>query len=74
MNPVTFVRLQKGLHFCDSLMLAVGMLMILYVGIARSKPRLRKLLAQFGSRRMIDAVDELERTKPDLPTFTLAKV
>ena len=45
-----------------------------YVGIARSKPRLRKLLAQFGSRRMIDAVDELERTKPDLPTFTLAKV
>ena len=34
MNPVTFVRLQKGLHICDSLMLAVGMLMIIYVGIA----------------------------------------
>ena len=34
MNPVMFVRLQKGAHICDGLMLAVGMLMILYVGIA----------------------------------------
>lgn len=34
MNPVTLVRLQKGTHICDSLMLAVGALMILYVGIA----------------------------------------
>ena len=34
MNPAMLVRLQKGVHLCDRLMLAVGMLMILYVGIA----------------------------------------
>jgi TRAP transporter 4TM/12TM fusion protein len=34
MNPDTLIRLQKGAHICDNLMLAVGMLMILYVGIA----------------------------------------
>ena len=34
MNPATVVRLQKAAHVCDSLMLWVGMLMILYVGIA----------------------------------------
>jgi TRAP transporter 4TM/12TM fusion protein len=34
MNPDTYARLQKGAHFCDSLMLIVGTLMILYIGIA----------------------------------------
>ena len=34
MNAVTLARLQKAAHVCDGLMLAVGVLMILYVGIA----------------------------------------
>jgi TRAP transporter 4TM/12TM fusion protein len=34
MNPDTCVRLHKAEHICDNLMLAVGVLMILYVGIA----------------------------------------
>src|SRR5262245_13133535 len=42
-----------------------------YVGIPRARPRLRKLLARFGSRRMIDAVRELEQDKSSLPTFQL---
>jgi TRAP transporter 4TM/12TM fusion protein len=34
MNPATLMRFWKAAHICDSLMLAVGALMILYVGIA----------------------------------------
>jgi polysaccharide deacetylase family protein (PEP-CTERM system associated) len=42
-----------------------------YVGIPRSRSRLRKLLARYQSQRMIDAVDGLERTSPQLQTFWL---
>lgn len=34
MNLVTLIRLRKAADICDSLMLAVGMLIILYVGVA----------------------------------------
>lgn len=34
MNPATLVRLRKAARICDGLTLAVGVLMILYVGIA----------------------------------------
>jgi len=42
-----------------------------YVGISRTRGRLRRLLARYGSRTMIDAVAELE-AQPRLPTFRLA--
>ena len=42
-----------------------------YVGISRTRDRLRRLLARYGSRTMIDAVAELE-AQPPLPTFHLA--
>ena len=34
MNPAMLIRLQKAARLCDALMLVVGMLMIVYVGIA----------------------------------------
>jgi polysaccharide deacetylase family protein (PEP-CTERM system associated) len=42
-----------------------------YVGISRTRDRLRRLLARYGSRTMIDAVAELE-AQPPLPSFRLA--
>jgi polysaccharide deacetylase family protein (PEP-CTERM system associated) len=42
-----------------------------YVGISRTRGRLRRLLARYGSRTMIDAVAELE-AQPPLPSFRLA--
>ena len=42
-----------------------------YVGISRSRGRLRDLLARYGSRTMFDAATELE-SQPPLPTFQLA--
>jgi polysaccharide deacetylase family protein (PEP-CTERM system associated) len=42
-----------------------------YVGISRTRDRLRRLLERYGSRTMIDAVAELE-AQPPLPTFHLA--
>src|SRR5262249_61002254 len=42
-----------------------------YVGISRTRSRLRRMLARYGSRTMIDAVAELE-AQPPLPTFRLA--
>jgi polysaccharide deacetylase family protein (PEP-CTERM system associated) len=44
-----------------------------YVGIPRSRPRLRKLLARYGSRRMLDAVADLELKKDSLSTFPIVK-
>jgi polysaccharide deacetylase family protein (PEP-CTERM system associated) len=41
-----------------------------YVGISRARARLRQLLARYGSRRLVDAVDEMEGS--DLPAFRLA--
>jgi polysaccharide deacetylase family protein (PEP-CTERM system associated) len=41
-----------------------------YVGISRARARLRQLLARYGSHRLIDVVDEMERA--ELPTFRLA--
>jgi polysaccharide deacetylase family protein (PEP-CTERM system associated) len=41
-----------------------------YVGIPRARARLRQLLARYGSRRLIDAVEETEAR--ELPTFRLA--
>jgi polysaccharide deacetylase family protein (PEP-CTERM system associated) len=41
-----------------------------YVGISRARARLRQLLARYGSRRLIDVVDEMERA--ELPAFRLA--
>lgn len=41
-----------------------------YVGIPQARGRLRALLARYGSRRLIDAVEELERAA--LPMFGLA--
>jgi hypothetical protein len=41
-----------------------------YVGISRARSRLRQLLARYGSRRLIDSVEEVERN--ELPTFKLA--
>lgn len=40
-----------------------------YVGIPRARARLRQLLARYGSRRLIDAVEELD-SRP-LPAFRL---
>jgi polysaccharide deacetylase family protein (PEP-CTERM system associated) len=40
-----------------------------YVGISRARARLRQLLARYGSRRLIDVVEEMERT--ELPAFRL---
>ena len=42
-----------------------------YVGIPRARARLRRLLAEYGSRRLIDAVNEVEITS--LPTYTLGR-
>jgi polysaccharide deacetylase family protein (PEP-CTERM system associated) len=42
-----------------------------YVGIKKSRARLQRLLKQFGSRRMIDAVEDVERSAAALPTFAL---
>lgn len=42
-----------------------------YVGISRSRSRLRKLLACYSSQRMIDAVDALERKNLHLPNYQL---
>src|SRR5262249_27049465 len=44
-----------------------------YVGIPRCRPRLRKLLARYGSRRMVDAVTDLELRKDSLSTFPIVK-
>jgi polysaccharide deacetylase family protein (PEP-CTERM system associated) len=42
-----------------------------YVGISRTRKRLRKLLARFGSRTMIEAVNERERNSVPLLTYSL---
>jgi hypothetical protein len=42
-----------------------------YVGIKRSRKRLRGLLARYESRRMIDAADEIAKGGQELPTFQL---
>jgi polysaccharide deacetylase family protein (PEP-CTERM system associated) len=42
-----------------------------YVGIKRSRKRLKRLLARYESRRMIDAVEEI--SKLELPTFQLTR-
>jgi polysaccharide deacetylase family protein (PEP-CTERM system associated) len=42
-----------------------------YVGIRRSRWRLQSLLTQFGSVRMIDAVDKLELAGVEPPVFRL---
>jgi polysaccharide deacetylase family protein (PEP-CTERM system associated) len=44
-----------------------------YVGISRSRSRLRNLLAYYRSQRMIDAVDGLERKNLRLPTYQLTR-
>jgi polysaccharide deacetylase family protein (PEP-CTERM system associated) len=45
-----------------------------YVGIKKSRGRLERLLAGYGSRRMIDAVEELEQSPKRLTTYALAPV
>src|SRR4051812_48633975 len=40
-----------------------------YVGISRARARLRQLLARYGSRRLIDVVEEMEGA--ELPSFRL---
>jgi polysaccharide deacetylase family protein (PEP-CTERM system associated) len=42
-----------------------------YVGIRRSRGRLKSLLARYGSVRMIDAVDKLESAGVEPPVFQL---
>lgn len=42
-----------------------------YVGISRSRTRLQRLIARYGSLRMIDAAKRLELTGADLPSFRL---
>jgi polysaccharide deacetylase family protein (PEP-CTERM system associated) len=42
-----------------------------YIGIKRSRSRLQWLLARYGSVRMIDVVDQLERSQAKFATFPL---
>jgi polysaccharide deacetylase family protein (PEP-CTERM system associated) len=42
-----------------------------YVGIRRSRERLKSLLARYGSVRMIDVVEKLERAGVEPPVFRL---
>lgn len=43
-----------------------------YVGIKRTRSRIRRLLERYGSARLIDAVDQLDQSRVELPTFDLA--
>ena len=42
-----------------------------YVGIRGARPRLERLLAHYGSRPMIEAVEEMDRSGRGLPAFRL---
>jgi polysaccharide deacetylase family protein (PEP-CTERM system associated) len=44
-----------------------------YVGIGRTERRLKRLLSQYHSRPMIEAVNELERGGAPLPQYQLAR-
>jgi hypothetical protein len=44
-----------------------------YVGIKRSRSRLRRLLDQYRSSPLIEAVAEIEKSNVELPSFQLSK-